>query len=243
MWSSDSWAWIDFETPGIMAVEESWEKGILGIMIGSQKELSYRCIILDKKLEKIVKLYPEYCIDASDLDFSNVLNILEKIDDFNSCRFAFSWSDVDIDFFNHFFGKHLDWDDNGLEENLLGECQVELIDALDDCRRLGRKLYSIRRPHKLKKYMEILGFNFPPGGNASNIIRELKDSWISDNILISYREKEIIHELLQYNYYDCFGLRNVMSKLNQEGGEGKVFPDLSISADPEFIYPSSVPRT
>ena len=227
---------MDFETPGIMADPDTWENGILGIMVESRGVLTYRCVILDDSLEKIARIFPQHCIFSPELDFGRVLADLSKIEGLKDCEYVFSWSNVDIQMFDHFFGHH--WDGRTVTDNgrasFLGDSGIMCWNALPDCRRLGRELYKTRKPHQLKKYMDLLGIEHPPGSVASNSIRELKMCWQMDNSGISEREESLSHQLLQYNYYDCFGLRGVMSTLHSEAGAGENFPNLDILAHPDF---------
>tara|TARA_Y100000766_G_scaffold273432_1_gene274317 strand:- start:76 stop:816 length:741 start_codon:yes stop_codon:yes gene_type:complete len=243
MWSSEAWIWMDFEIPGIHAVKESWELGILGLMVETKTELKYYCVILDDKLENISNIYPEHCIFNPELDIDLIIQHLSELEGFSDCKYAFCWSSVDIEFLDHYFGHY--WDGlsytdtaSSVHENhavsFFGETEIQCVNALPDCRRLGRNLHKMRGPHTLKRYMDLLGIEHPSGGKASNIIRELNKNWRDPKCQISERDRMLTHELLQYNYYDCFGLRKVMSRLNQEAEEGTFFPNPDFHPHPDF---------
>jgi len=247
VWNSEVWIWMDFETPGILAVKDTWEPGILGIMVETKTELKYCCVILDEKLENIANIYPEHCIYNPDLDFDLVLQHLSELDGFTEWvvddpyhKSAFCWSDADIRYFDHFFGHH--WDGRtrsstyreDSKESFFGDTDIHCTNVLPNCKRLGRKMYGMKRPHSLERYFDLLDIEHPSGGKASNIIRELKSNWWDPKWQISERDRVLARELVQYNYYDCFGLRCVMSRLHQEAEEGTFFPNPDFLPHPDF---------
>ena len=153
---------------------------------------------------------------------------------------AFCWSEADVRYFDHFFGHHWDGRTRGItyredsKASFFGDTDIHCTNVLLNCRRLGRKMYGMKKPHSLKRYFDLLDIEHPSGGKASNIIRELKINWGEPHWQISERDRVLAHELVQYNYYDCFGLRCVMSRLHQKAGEGTFFRNPDFLPHPDF---------
>ena len=74
MWNSNAWAWMDFEIPGLLQMPDTWELGILGILLEVGNKTRYICVILDENLKNLEEIFPEYSLYNPELDIEFPIN-------------------------------------------------------------------------------------------------------------------------------------------------------------------------
>ena len=214
MWNSNAWAWMDFEIPGLLQMPDTWELGILGILLEVGNKTRYICVILDENLKNLEEIFPEYSLYNPELDVELILKEVRAFDPKEEIRHMFHWSSADSKYFKHYFGDF--WDGksfySGGKLPSFGNSKIHLMNALPSCKSAGnRNNLGFERPHSLEKYLDYFGYKSPEGDIASNTIRELKSRWTNSSEINDY-DKKLAYKLLEYNYHDCRGLRYIMRK-------------------------------
>jgi len=208
MWNCEEWVFIDFEVFGIEAVPESIHPGILGLVVETPEQAKYCCIVIDEGLEQITKIFPNYTLFNPEMKWDLVYQKIREYDPLGNCKYMFSWSENDAIWLKRFFSDFSN-------PSLLEPRGLRTMNALPDTRRLGRKLWGMRVPHSLSRYMDKANYSYPSNVTPTEIMSNLKDIWGSSPNRIDGTVEKMAYELLRYNYHDCFGMRTVMRILNE----------------------------